>query len=133
MYFVKLWITISAPNLTGETEKRESYQQLILNYVLILINQRSATSNNGLLTVSQYKTFVSGVMAASTASSLVISTNVVLISLGVKFLEKHMFLHKLFYLIRCGLQRRTTASRCVIAPIPEADTFAVSLHRCCSV
>jgi hypothetical protein len=29
----------------------------------------SATSNNGLLTVSQYKTFVSG-MAASTASSL---------------------------------------------------------------
>jgi hypothetical protein len=46
----------------------------------------SATSNNGLLTVSQYKTFVSGVMAASTASSLVISTNVVLISnLGVKF------------------------------------------------
>jgi hypothetical protein len=44
----------------------------------------SATSN-GLLTVSQYKTFVSGVMAASTASSL-ISTNVVLISnLGVKF------------------------------------------------
>jgi hypothetical protein len=72
----------------------------------------SATSNNGLLTVSQYKTFVVWVMAASTASSLVISTNVVLISnLGVKFLEKHMFLHKLFYLIRCGLQRRTTASR----------------------
>jgi hypothetical protein len=32
------------------------------------------------------------------------------IKLGVKFLEKHMFLHKLFYLIRCGLQRRTTAS-----------------------
>jgi hypothetical protein len=43
----------------------------------------SATSNNGLLTVSQYKLRV-WVMAASTASSLVISTNVVLSNL-VKF------------------------------------------------
>jgi hypothetical protein len=66
-------------------------------------------------------------MAASTASSFSISTNVVLISnLGVKFLEKHMFLHKLFYLIRCGLQHNCIKVG-VIAPIPEADTFAVSV------
>jgi hypothetical protein len=80
MYFVKLWITISAP--TGETDKeRKCYQQLILNYVFGDFDKPaiSATSNNGLLTVS-HKTFVSGVMAASTASSFVISTNVVLIS-----------------------------------------------------
>jgi hypothetical protein len=71
MYFVKLWITISAPNLTGETDKGEKcYQQLILNYVLAIFDKPaiSATSNNGLLTVSQQNLRV-WVMAASTASS----------------------------------------------------------------
>jgi hypothetical protein len=86
MYFVKLWITISAPNLTGETDRRKCYQQLFkLCFLAIFDKPAISATSNGLLTVSQYKTFVSGVMAASTASSL-ISTNVVLISnLGVKF------------------------------------------------
>ena len=49
----------------------------------------SATSKSGLLTDSQYKTFVFFVMAASTTSSFVISTNAVLIlKRGVKFLRK---------------------------------------------
>jgi hypothetical protein len=62
MYFVKLWITISAPNLTGETDKGEKVLSTT-NFKLCFgdFDKTSdiRTSNNGLLTVSQYKTFVS--------------------------------------------------------------------------
>ncbi|MNY17640.1 hypothetical protein D3C86_1509670 [compost metagenome] len=93
MYFVKLWITISAPNFAGATDKGEkvlSTTNLILCFLAILANPAiSATSSNGLLTVSQYSTLVSGVIEASTISNLVISTKVVLIpNLGVKFFKK---------------------------------------------
>ena len=48
----------------------------------------SATSNSGLLTDSQYKTFVRLVIAASTISKLVISTKAVsILKRGAKFFK----------------------------------------------
>ena len=89
----------------------------------------SATSNKGLLTVSQYKTLVDGVMAASTRSNLVMSTKVVFTpNLGAKFFKKA-------YVPPYIVLLETTWSPCpqsckivgVIAPIPEAETLAVSV------
>src|SRR5690606_5068009 len=92
MYFVKLWTTISAPSFAGETDNGEnvlSTTSLIPCFFAIVESDAiSATSSKGLLTVSQYKTLVFGVMAASTASNFVISTKVVAMpKRGVKFLR----------------------------------------------
>ena len=74
---------MSAPKRAGETERGENV--LSTTKVKLCFLARidklaiSATSNKGLLTVSQYITLVSRVIAASTISIFVMSTKVVLI------------------------------------------------------
>ena len=73
---------MSAPNFAGATDNGEKVLSTtnfkLWRFATIAKLAMSATSSNGLLTVSQYKTLVSVVIAASTASIFVISTNVVL-------------------------------------------------------
>ena len=90
---VKLCITISAPNCAGEIDKGENVLSTTKVKLCFLAKVAkpliSATSNKGLLTDSQYKTFVFLVIAASTTSNFVISTNDVwMFILGVKFFKK---------------------------------------------
>ena len=93
MYFVNECITISAPSFIGETDNGENVLSTtnfkLCFFAILESSTKLATSNKGLLTVSQYKTFVFGVIAASTTSNFVMSTNVVLIPiLGTKFFKK---------------------------------------------
>ena len=75
---------------TDNGEKVLSTTNFKLCFLAILANPLiSATSSNGLLTVSQYNTLVVSVIAASTRSNFVISTKLVLIpKRGVKFFKK---------------------------------------------
>src|SRR5690606_24982064 len=79
MNLVKLCTTTSAPNCAGETLSGEnvlSTTKVKLCFFAILESALiSATSKSGLLTVSQYNTFVFLVIAASTSSRLVMLTN----------------------------------------------------------
>src|SRR5690606_3950441 len=92
MYFVSEWITISAPSFAGDTDNGEnvlSTTSFKLCFFAIFESPAiSATSSKGLLTVSQYNTLVSLVIAASTKANFVMSTNeVVMPKRGVKFLR----------------------------------------------
>jgi hypothetical protein len=61
MYFVKPWITISAPNLAGDTDSGENVLSTNVKYVLQFVDNPaiSATSSKGITTVS-HKTWYLG-------------------------------------------------------------------------
>ena len=74
-------MTTSAPNFAGEIDNGEkvlSTTSVNLYFFAKIANPSiSATSNNGLLTDSQYKTLVFFVIAAATNANFVMSTKLV--------------------------------------------------------
>ena len=74
---------MSAPKFAGKTDKGEKVlsttSRMPACLAILEISERSATSNRGLLTASQYITLVSLVMLFFIDSRLVISTKLVLI------------------------------------------------------
>ena len=74
-------------NINGENVLSTTNFKLCF-FAIFASDTISATSNNGLLTVSQYKTLVLSLIAASTTSNFVMSTNDVLMpNFGVKFFK----------------------------------------------
>ena len=92
MNLVKLCMTISAPSFLGVIESGEKVLSTTNCKSYFFANAErafiSATSYNGLLTLSQYNTLVFSLIAASTVAKLVMFTKEVLIpNLGVKFFK----------------------------------------------